>query len=232
MFNIETNVNILLMQGPGINGLALLGDITLLYTDSSKHQVLQLDIATKEVQTVAGCGREGSRDGSDVSCLISQPYGICVEGKTIYVTDPSSGRVIMISPASATSIFLQALGNLYDAFDIHVKHGELSNITLQQTEEKLSQTVAFISDHVANAKEVQNLTQGTLNGPQGTISAKTQKSVSLLHNGIQTLLSKLEGYNYNVTVSTLLTCVVENLHAVSHMKHETFTSIIAETLAV
>ena len=67
------------------------------------------------------------------------------------------------------------------------------------------------------------------NGPQGTVSKKTQVSLELLEQGMARLQNNLkninEDYVGDVDLRTLLTTIVENLHAVSHFKNETFTAL-------
>ena len=46
------------------------------------------------------------------------------------------------------------------------------------------------------------------------------KSILLLKRGVESLLSNMEGYDVDLT--SLMTTLVENLHATSHMRHETF----------
>ena len=69
----------------------------------------------------------------------------------------------------------------------------------------------------------------TTNGPQGTVSQKTQTSIELLLNGVKSLMSKVTNVNPNYKDTfdwkTLLTTIVENLHEVSHFKHETFDTL-------
>ena len=65
--------------------------------------------------------------------------------------------------------------------------------------------------------------------PQGTVSQKTQISIELLLNGVKSLMSKVTTVNPNykdaIDWKTLLTTIVENLHAVSHFKHEKFDAL-------
>ena len=67
----------------------------------------------------------------------------------------------------------------------------------------------------------------TIDGPQSTVSRKTQQSVQLLLRGINRLLENIDTVNLefakHIDWSTFFTYVVENLHAVSHFKHETFS---------
>ena len=67
------------------------------------------------------------------------------------------------------------------------------------------------------------------NGPEGTLSKKTQVSLELLEQGMAWLQNNLkivnEDYLGDVDLRTLLTTIVENLYAVSHFKTETFTAL-------
>ena len=76
----------------------------------------------------------------------------------------------------------------------------------------------------------QNLKEdSTTNGPQGTVSQKTQTSMQLVLNGVKSLMSKVTivNPNYKDTIDwkTLLATIVENLHAVSNFEHETFDAL-------
>ncbi|CAH3153446.1 unnamed protein product, partial [Porites lobata] len=97
----------------------------------------------------------------------------------------------------------------------------------QQVIQNLNTVDGYIKATVMNVKETNNLKENsTTNGPQGTVSQKTQTSIELLLNGVKSLVSKVTVVNpsYKDTIDwkTLLTTIVENLHAVSHFKHETF----------
>ena len=68
------------------------------------------------------------------------------------------------------------------------------------------------------------------NGPEGTVSKKTQVSLELLEQGMARLQNNLksnEDYLGDLDLRTLriLATIVENLHAVSHFKNETFTAL-------
>ena len=81
---------------------------------------------------------------------------------------------------------------------------------------------------MSKVKECYQLSEtSATNGPQGTVSQKTQVSVSLLKKGMDRLYMNVIDVNpefaEDILLETLLTTQVENLHAVSHFKHETFT---------
>ena len=54
----------------------------------------------------------------------------------------------------------------------------------------------YIKATVMNVKETNNLKEdSTTNGPQGTVSQKTQTSIGLLLNGVKSLMSKVTKVN-------------------------------------
>ena len=60
---------------------------------------------------------------------------------------------------------------------------------------------------------------GTLNAPQGHVSAKTVGSVELIEWGLQRLFCNLNDFNYQA--ANLLSCMmldVENCHSAVHIK--------------
>ena len=65
------------------------------------------------------------------------------------------------------------------------------------------------------------------NGPQGTVSNKTQISISMVASGLQKLQNILvdisANYQAPLELQSCLTCVVEDLHEVTKMKHPTPT---------
>ena len=86
----------------------------------------------------------------------------------------------------------------------------------------------YVKDTVSKVKESYQLSEtSATNGQQGTVSEKTQLSVSLLKKGMDRLYRSVMDvtpqFVDDLLLETLLTTEVENLHAVSHFKHETFT---------
>ena len=78
---------------------------------------------------------------------------------------------------------------------------------------------------MASVKERFNLSRKT-NGPEGTVSKKTQDSLTLLRKGMNRLIENITSINPSfIDLVELLTTQVENLHAVSHFKHETFSAL-------
>ncbi len=78
----------------------------------------------------------------------------------------------------------------------------------------------LLEQNVESAKNDQNLNQ-QCNGPQGTISNKTQSS---LHSGLERCRYQMRKFpELSINMASLVTTVVENIQAVYRMKHETFT---------
>ena len=61
-------------------GVALLGDDTLVVCDHSNHRLRAIDLATREVTTLAGNGEQGHRDGRASDAQLCFPVGVVVRG--------------------------------------------------------------------------------------------------------------------------------------------------------
>ena len=95
------------------------------------------------------------------------------------------------------------------------------HITPQQMVQKVNELNTYLKATVSRVKEDNNLKEtATTNGPQGTVSQKTQLSVQLLLRGVNRLLENISTINpefaKHIDWSTLLTTIVKNPHAVSH----------------
>ena len=90
-----------------------------------------------------------------------------------------------------TTDFLEHLGILYDTSGITCKASTSQPITPEQVIQNLNTIDEYIKTTVMNVKETNNLREdSTTNGPQETVSQKTQTSIGLLLNGVKSLLSK------------------------------------------
>ena len=101
-------------------------------------------------------------------------------------------------------------------------------VSLKQVKQNVTQIDNYARVTVSKVKERYQLSEtSATNDPQGTVSQKTQTSVSLLKKGSDRLYMDVMDVNPefadDILLETLLTTQVENLHAVSHFKHETFT---------
>ncbi|EDO40171.1 predicted protein [Nematostella vectensis] len=148
----------------------------------------------------------------------SELNGICSLDKTLFVTDRSAGSIKIVTGLSVTVTFLENLGLLYDAFEIHCKGRTPERVSLQSVKEKIANVDSYVQGMVKKVKQRLKDSSAT-DGPQGTVSQKTVLSVSV-KKGIERLCKNVVDINPQyedvMAMETLLTNQVENLHAMSH----------------
>ncbi|KAL9958419.1 hypothetical protein ACROYT_G035429 [Oculina patagonica] len=165
---------------------------TLVFTDVEGRQVKRYNPSTKKVETLAGDGREGAQDGAGKCCSFVQVQGICCVSDTLFITDAAAKKIKIVTGLSGTTDFLKHLGILYDTFGITCKGCASQPITPEQVSQNLNTVHEYIKTTVRNVKETNNLKDDSAtNGPQGTVSQKTQTSIELLLNGVKGLMSKI-----------------------------------------
>ena len=103
-------------------------------------------------------------------------------------------------------------------------------LSLQDAVNNVSSVNEYIKNTVAEVKQHNMKETAATNGPEGTVSKKTQVSLVLLEQaGMRRLQDNVKNINEeylgDIDLRTLLTTLVENLHAVSHFKNETFTAL-------
>ena len=91
-----------------------------------------------------------------------------------------------------------------------------------------------MEESVKEVKVNHDLVNKSANGPEGTISSQTQESIKSLEEGMKALNRFFKDFpSYELDISTsgdYISTVVENLHAVSHFKSETFSYLICNGL--
>lgn len=192
----------------------------LYFTDRKSRQVWKLDSSGLSVH--AGKGQQGAADGSALFAEFSQPYGICCEGRTQYITDASTGCVKLVTPLDGTTEFLTHLGDLYRNFGVHLKGQKSIDASLVDAKTCLQNITTYLKRCVSDVQQ-QLGTAKVTNGPEGTVSSKIIKSCELMLNSITQLLTALEVLNPDaadaINLQSLLTLVVESLHATTKIKH-------------
>ena len=146
------------------------------FTDLGDRKVKLFCPAEKTVKTLLGSGQEGARDGTDETCFFTQVHGICSLEKTLFVSDAvAAGTIKLVSGLSGTVSFLQALGSLYDSFGIRAQSTEKTDMSLQDAVNKVSYVNDSITKTVSDVKQRYRMKETTpTNGPEGTVSTKTQ----------------------------------------------------------
>ena len=199
---------------------------SLYFNDACSRKVKRLDVLTKDISIIAGCGSAGLSDGKASESSFTQLWAIWGEGEVLFVTDAATGSVHMITPPGGTVAFLRNLGLLFDSFGVHLKGQKPPAVTIRDAVSTLSNIVQFVEDC---SMQVQKITRkkSPTNGLEGTISHRTQTSTVMILHGLTRLESLLHDINpafgQEVGLQPCMTSVVENLHAVTKMKYPTPT---------
>ena len=103
----------------------------------------------------------------------------------------------------------------------------------------INQTLEYVKSCSLKAKKLQHLSEHLVtNGPEGTVLSKCFKSLELLKKSLQKMednikeLSTYPGFNIQLNLEAILTLHVENQHAVTHFKRDTFTVIHSQSLRI
>ena len=171
-----------------------------------------------------GSGKKEASYGTDETCfLITQVHGICSMEKTLFVSDVATGCIKIASGLSGTVSFLQVLGSLFHSFGIRAQSIEKAHMSLQDAVDKVPYVNNNTTKNVSEVKQRHSIKETTAtNGSEGTVSSNTQVSLKLLEEGMHRLHNSIasinNGYLGDSELCSLLTTVVEDLHAVSHLK--------------
>ena len=192
----------------------------VLFCDAGTFQVKYLDQECN-VEMIAGNGREGNAEGRAENSSFGQLMGICTENTNIFVTDPQTGCVKLVTTITGTVTFLKHLAKLYRAFSVHLKHETVPRLPIAEAMKEVSDLKNFLEGTVSTVQASLNSQKAT-NGPEGTVSNQTLKSVQMIYSQLGTLQSTIQAINKEIDVDlhSCLTTQVENLHAVGHFKDE------------
>ena len=153
---------------------------------------------------------------------------LCTYEKSLFVTDVAVGTIKLVTGLSKTVTFLKNRGCLYDTFGRHEKGTPAKKVTLREAKENVDKVCSEVQRIVASVKGRFNLSRET-NGPEGTVSKKTQDSLTMLRKEVNRLIQNINSINPlfidQDELLALLTTHVENLHVVSHFEHETFRTL-------
>ena len=160
----------------------------IVYTDVKSGKVKQYNPDDISVKVLVGSGYNSSSDGTQDSCSFKQIKGICSADKTLFVTDVSAGKVKIVTRLGETTSFLEILGSLYGTFGIHSKGMKPEGLSLKQAKQNITKIDNYVRGTVSKVKERYQLSEtAATNGPQGTVSQKTQVSVFFLGYKFYTL---------------------------------------------
>ena len=205
------------------HGVATNGE-KVYFTDRQARKVCMLE--NEKVSVIAGCGQEGSADGSSRNATFSQPTGICIEQETLFVTDSAVGIVRMITKTSAMCKFLEQVQWLYRTFGVHLKGSPAKHHSMDEVIKALEGISQFCTSWLA---DIQSYTEkrGVVQGPEGIISSKTIASIKMMLQSVKELKKSINYINLefmkHVKPSSMLTLVVEHLFIKMRARNDTPT---------
>ena len=186
------------------------------------------------VSVVSGAAGKGDKDGPSSHSKLCQPVGICVElVKHLFMDSGSSSVKLVNRPLKGIVDFFSSLQALLVAFNVHSKQKSQVSPSVSpaigEAIQMVNKTLEYVQSCSMKSKELQSLKDNsTTDGPQGTVSNKCLKSLELLKRSLESLdtnlkgLSAKPGFQLKHNLESLLTLHVENQHAVTHFKRDTF----------
>ena len=206
-----------------IHSISALQDRTMPFTDQDSRQLKILQNGGA-VKVIAATEEESNKNGFGCHSTFGQPMCVCTEGASIFVTNGQIGTIKLVTNLKGTVEFLENLGKLYRAFSVHHKNQQHEDCTLKEAHQMVKAVSSYCNGTTENVKSRNHITS-TTNGPQGTVSAKTAVSLSLLEKGLERLDKNTDTLSPGLSIKPeeCLTIQVENVHAVSHFKHPTCT---------
>ena len=193
----------------------------ILISDPQGHRVWSLPIdGSTPPAPFCGSGEMNSLDGKSSNCGLVTPNGLCVEfDNVVYIADPGSNTIRLVTPMQETAMFLSGIGDLFRAFSVHEKHKKYEVLPIAQSKELVRSAHRFLKENETSIRKINENLPKTLNGPQGNVAAKTVRTVEIVHRGLKLLERITSELNFNET--NLLSCMtldVENFHATTHVK--------------
>ena len=98
LVSIATGDQKMLVEQDGLAGICVLGEpARIMVCDSLKHTVSVVNSEENVLIPLIGSGEAGFKDGTASTSKFSEPYGICSEGRSLFISDPCCGRVALVS---------------------------------------------------------------------------------------------------------------------------------------
>ena len=160
--------------------------------DRTSRVVRRFSQANSDIRVIAGSGADKSRDGSSLAASLSQPTALCVEGKSIFVVDTTVGAIKLITATNSLCKFLELLHSLCRMFGVHLRGIKAECRTIEEATSSLSELSSLMDlwiDQVQGKMGRKSATQG----PQKTISAKSQRIVEILIQSLSSMKDTFPG---------------------------------------
>lgn len=96
--------------------------------------------------------------------------------KTLFVSDVAAGTIKLVSGLTGTVSLLQALGSLYDSFEIGAQNTEKADKSLQDAVNKVSYVNDSITKTVSEVKQrCRSKENTTTNGHEGQLCLRKRR---------------------------------------------------------
>lgn len=232
-FNLATSASSILVKNgtPNchmVHGVDVSTDGSIVFTDRASRLVRTLSPRTSEIQVVAGSGANSSRDGSSLAASFCQPTAICIEGKTMFVADTAVGAIKVVTPTNSLCKFLELLDSLCRMFGVHLRGVQAESHTIEDAISSLSELSSVVDLWVDEVQEKMGRKAAT-QGPQGTISSKSKRSVEILRESLCSLRDFLKdvnpGFHSFFKLVATLTLVVENFFSQMRSRNDMPTAL-------
>jgi hypothetical protein len=158
----------------------------LYYTDAAERTVRELsftDTGQPNLSLIAGSGREGTKDGTGLSCSFVQPTGIAVDGASLLVCDTGGGRICVISRVAPLVDLLGRLRRLYETFGLHLRGKTVARQSLLEGIANMEAITDAFEAQTAAVRE--RVDKKTVNGPDGAISNDSLQSLRMLRDALR-----------------------------------------------
>ena len=232
-FNLATSESSIIVRNGTANchivhGVHVSTDGNIVFTDRGSRQVRSLSPETSQIQVVAGSGANSSRDGSSLAASFCQPTALCIEGKTMFVADTAVGAIKVVTPTNSLCKFLELLDSLCRMFGIHLRGVQAESHSIEEAISSLSELSSVVDLWVDEVQEKMGRKAAT-QGPQGTISSKSKRSVEILSESLCSLRDFLKdvnpGFNSFLKLVATLTLVVENFFSQMRSRNDMPTAL-------
>ena len=132
--------------------------------------------------------QQGNITGPASSCRFMQPVGICTEfNSVIFVCEPHANSVRIISKMQECASFLKKLSFHCKAFSVHTRGASYPIKSLPEVVVVLVEQCRESLDAMETKIWSETNFTATLNGAEGSVSAKTMKSVKLMEWALRCL---------------------------------------------
>lgn len=197
------------------HGLAILNN-ELIYSDPVSHQVKKYSSEQPDVVLI-GSGSTGRKYGPAKSASLTQPTGLTVVGKTIFLCDSAEASLLTCSPTEGFTEFYSNLYQYYSAYDIHTDKTSCTPDEAIKTMKKIKQYFIKTKEDVKQIYKLQMKPQG----PQGCVSTVFTDNVTTAVFVLETLITEYPETVHKMRTKSIQTKVIESIFSLT--RHHNLT---------